>query len=234
MPIFYSDYAIIKVMTLRGLIDGALSHFKLIMGIIWALILVCGGICLFSYMTAKNGPKETLIILNVAPVSSKITLDGEYVSSGSHSVAPGEHKISISADGFEGKDFTITAAADKTTEVSEFLANKTEGDKYYRRSESNVAAMRIIAKTNKDAKKVMDDFDNWYSVTNKMPLSATYNVTGQTESIKITSSNEGCKYVLCIHVSGTVEDTSRAKEKTKSLLSDNGFNIDDYEVIYEL
>lgn len=221
-------------MTLRGLIDVALSHFKLIMGIIWALILVCGGICLFSYITAKNGPKETLIILNVAPVSSKITLDGENVSSGSHSVTPGEHKVSISADGFESKDLTITAAADKTAEVSEFLVSKTEGSKYYRRSDSDVAAMRIIAKSNSEAKKIMDDFDNWYSVTSKLPLSATYNVTGQTEGIKVTSSSEGCKYVLCLHVSGNIEDISRAKEKAKSLLSDNGFNIDDYEVVYEL
>ena len=235
MPAFHCGYVIIIVMRVRGLIEWAVGHFKPVMITVWGLVAACLITSAVLFVIANTSPRETLLDLSVVPSTATIKVNGEESRNGSHKVEPGEYKIEIIADGFEPKSLDIKVEKDKTNSVAVYLTNTAMGMKYYEQSEADITILRSIAKTDETAKQFIDSYDQKFSIYRKLPMESDYQTNQGFVKMTISTAryDKRCKGTLCIKISGfKVSDDSFTKQ-AKQMLTDKGFNLEDYEVFYE-
>ena len=215
----------------RGVINWAVAHFKAVMG-----VLVGGCVALLIGIIAVNAynnysPSKTLLDLNIAPLSSKITLDGIAISQGTNEVEAGSHHLAFSADGFDSKEYDIEVKSNQTNSITDFLYNTENGLKYY---EANDAEMDVLrASNNEEAKQFAAAFDKKISIRTDLPIDVEYGEIGAylAMTVEFGYGAEPCQTRLCLLVD--THDTEEARQALSLALSERGYNLADYEVIYD-
>lgn len=215
----------------RGVIEWAVEHFKAVMA-----ALVGGSIALIIGIFIVNSVKDyspsiTLLDLNLAPLNSKITLDGNTVSQGTNEVTAGTHHLAFSAAGFESKEYDIDVKANETNSITDYLLNAENGLKYY---ESNDAEMDVLrASSDEEAKEYAAAFDRKYKIRTDTPFELEYGDIGTygIANVEFGEGTDKCQTRLCLIV-GTYETEDSRSALIQALLN-LGYRYADYEVVYE-
>ena len=215
----------------RGVIEWAVEHFKAVVGVLVgaSFALIIGIIAINS---SKNfSPSMTLLDLNLAPLNSKITLDGNSISQGTSEVTAGTHHLAFSASGFESKEYDINVEANQTNSITDYLLHSELGLKYY---ESNDVEMDVLrASSDEEAKQFAAAFDKKYAIRTDTPLDIEFGEIGSygMATIKFDEGNEKCQTRLCLIVDAL--ETAESRAAVMSALSERGYRYSDFEVIYE-
>ena len=218
-------------MNVRGLIDWSVAHFKAVMAVLVGLSAVFLFISAVLIKNSDYSPSATLLDLNIAPVFSSITLDGNSVSQGTIEVEPGTHHLAFTAEGFESKEYDVDVKSGRTNSVSDYLLNSENGLLYYENSEADMDALHSV--DDETAKEFVSKFDKKYSLKTHTPFSEKYGYSRHYGMMKVTfgEGSSKCHVRLCLIVKDAESEESRAA--LRKALASRGYNVDDYEVVYE-
>lgn len=201
--------------------------------ILSSLILV---IILFSANNAKNA---TLNLILLPYDNTTATINGKNYKSGSYQFYPDENiEITIKAKGYETKKVKIKLPSDKTTVVSEYLLpNEASAEEQYIHSDKDIEIMRIFF-SSEESKRIVSQYDKAQTLKDYLPIQEMYNQPlsryGSIAGVDMiiisdATTDQKCTRKFCIAAKGY----GVTKEKVKKILSDRGFDIDNYEVIYD-
>jgi len=190
----------------------------------------------------KNSNHKTYLSFNIAPSSADITINNKTYKNGVYEFEPGNYKISVSADDFISKTFSVTVSQDTETEVSKYLYCADKTLNCYKKNETNFKILAQVADNN-----AKDFVENWqkilsirqilpikkyfYTIENPEYLEFVTNSSGELTAARTFiydgSEDESCQYSICLLIGGTVTD----QDHIESTLSEQGYNIDDYQII---
>lgn len=111
-----------------------LSLLKNKLFIIPAIFVILVVIILWMWLWTSQ--LSGILELSVAPASSRITLNGQTITNGTHHISPGKYALKVEKDGFESKsqDFEIKA---KETKRIILALKQTSGDNWYEEHEED-------------------------------------------------------------------------------------------------
>lgn len=210
-----------------GMVDRIKLHpiisASIVIDVILAIALIVG-------IYNNTGMTATVDILT-SPSNAKVKLLGHtYRSGGAFNVKPGKYRAKVTAKGFKTKYVDIELTKDQTTKLYTILENKKTGYKYYiDNAEESKNFKKIIgfeAEKNPELKK--------YTILEKLPFSRFYksNTYRDEEFTILSDPREDCEDFPCLQINGKDMSKEEAKKLASELMSENGFNIDDYEIIY--
>lgn len=205
------------------------------------IIIGAAGVLMLLFLLSlpiyKLLTRKTYIDIATAPTIAKVVINGNEYKNGSHEIEPGTYTAEIVAEGFETKTITVDVKARTYTQILTYLVHKEEGLAYFERSSIDLATLRSIK--NDDAlTKFIANYDNKLRIKNELPLIANYNlnedIPGAANNIVSLEIHDGsklsaCKYAFCLSIVGERSDEQRVRD----FLENNGYNYDNYEVIYE-
>ena len=190
--------------------------------------------------------KVSTVNFDITPLDSKISVNGNHsYQNGQYSLTPGSYEITISHESMTPKTFTVNIAPDTIVSVTTFLSDQDQTYDYYKLREhymdyeklAQIASSANNLTTDQDisAESFIAKFQKDYTdFSTKLPIeyreSEGY---GQDLSIQknITlKAKYDCNYTLCVQalVVGTDDESF-----IKSLLTDKGFNTEDFEIEYK-
>lgn len=197
-----------------------------------------------------NATKTAIISFEVAPIDATITVNGDSnYSNGSFQFHPGAYEVNISHEGLDSKNFIIELDANSNAAVTTFLSKDGDFD-FYRLKDnytsflmlSRIASFEDNQTTDKDtsAEGFLEDFQKASQLA-KQELPIVYNTYEEitqpsllyvtTKNITIAlSDDDKCQKTLCLKATIWVGD----KEFVNKLLEEKGFDLKQYEVIYEV
>ncbi len=189
------------------------------------LLLVIVGLSIFI---TDQSRLATLDIL-VSPVSSEITINGQTYKNGSHKLEPGTYTAEIKKPDFITKTFTLTLVSGKTTNLHTYL-NQTDGSLswYLSHNDDAILATQI---GDEEADQLMENAAKSYPILNILPIiideyDAEYNYT----NYRIDGGNEDrCTHDFCLIITDT---TGGNEENAKTQITNRGYDLNDYEIIY--
>ncbi len=232
--------------------DGSYSRLKEFLSKRWVKAVFVADILVFIAIIAIivwHTTKTAIITFSVAPVDAIITLNGQSdYKNGTYKLHPGNYKITISRDGLESKTFDLELDSDHVATVTTFLVGENNNFEFYELKDnytsfqklSEIASAGNNQTTDHDtsAEEFIAKFQglqSFYSANLPFEYSEYGNSTdGRTTleyGITVRTSNEDtCQKFLCIKVVG------KNTEKTfiNQLLTERGFNLEDYEIHYQL
>ena len=211
------------------------KYFRPIMIVVGIIIALC--ICgIIAVIVHNLQPDKTLISVNVAPTQATITIDGQEYHNGTYEFAPGQYQANIAADGFESKTLDFNVESSKTTPISTYLVNKKEGMDYYENSAADLQVLGSLSEP--EAQEFMQRYNKKLTIRDYLPIDATYNagpMRGETkndlqpQTITDGSTDSRCSKAFCLKVTGRNID----QQTISDTISNLGYNINDYEVIYD-
>lgn len=218
-------------MNVRGLLDWCVSHFKAVMLFVWGSVAVMIIVITTFAVTDNIHPTKTIVDLNITPVAANITLNGQLYRNGTYEIEPGTYSLKIEADGFVAKEYDIEVKANQTTSVNDYLLNSENGLQYYMDNPSDMTT--LYASNDEDAKNFVSAFERKYALYYNTPFDYKYGYAGHHGWMKVDfgDASDGCQTRLCIVVDDV--DSPESREALSKALSDRGFDVGDYEVIYE-
>lgn len=182
----------------------------------------------FIVVTIINHLKSAQIQILVAPTFAKVQIDGKtYPSSKSLNFFPSDNELTanISADGFISQEVKITPSKNSTSYIYVVLEHESD-DTWYNATEKETDRKQAVLDSLSSAE--VEKFVQKYPVTSILPyINNQNNIT----TYRIDYGNiEGCKADICLKIT---DYTGENKENALKYLSDNGFNPDNFEIIYE-
>lgn len=211
------------------------THFS---GVVTTLIII-GIICIGALVALPflgHRPKISSIEFTVAPSFAKIEINGQTYNNGVYEFEPGEYEALISADGFESKKVKLTLGKEENAKLSEYLLNTEEGLAYFERSEADLRSLEAIDKT--EVKEFLESYRKKVSIRNILPIDASYDMSATLglpgnelyeQTIKDGSDDPRCKKAFCLLATGYRLNEAKLREA----VSDKGYNLANYEVIYD-
>lgn len=189
--------------------------------IIFILIIVFTVVNYFA-----NIDKTSEIKILVAPSTSIVTIGGEtYSTDTTIRVKPGTYDVKIEKTGFVSYHSALTAKANETTYLYEYLNEEGDSRTFYRENEKEAGIAQRIS----DFKA--DRFQENYTGTD--PIWGITPYYSYKEGIKITAEKNGDKTKISVYLYTCVEDEiSKLRQKAVNYLEENNINLSDYEVMY--
>ncbi len=185
----------------------------------------------------KQVNRKTYIDIATAPAIAVLTINGQEYKNGSHEIEPGTYTGVLSAEGFEDKTIEIEVKSRTYTQILTYLVHKEEGLAYFERSNVDLTTLRSI-KNDDSVSSFLASYDSKLSIKNELPLVANYNlnegIPGAANNIVELEIIDGsykkeCQYAFCLAVTGDTSNEARIRK----FLSDNNYNYEDYQIIYE-
>lgn len=214
----------------RGVINWAVSHFKILMIIFSAGSVTFIISTIIIYASASYSPSETLIDFNVAPFSSKITLDGNQMLQGISKVDAGTHHLAITAAGFKSKEYDIEIKSGQTNSITEYLLNSENGLEYYTNNDGEMDVLR--ASSDEAAKQFAAEFDRKFAIRTDTPFEVEYGDIGSYGMMTVTfgAGKSPCTKFLCLLVHDY--ESAESVQVLKNALRKRGYDYSDYEIIF--
>lgn len=202
-------------------------------------ILIGIGFILWVVITAISLEvnKNTYLTLGFAPTEAILTVNGKDYRTGTYKFEPGKYTGQIHYEGFEPKTIDFEVKSKEVTTVASYIVNEKEGLSYFEKSAADIEALRNV-KDDEEVNRFLASYDQKYSLMKQLPLDASFDDRAATGfpkqdlvSVKIKNGNmhKKCHGTLCLVVVGKKYNNN----KIKSVLSEKGYKIEDYEVIYE-
>ena len=211
------------------------KYFRAVMIGVGVVVALCI-LALVALGISQINPPRTLLEINVAPSTATITINGQDYRNGIYEVEPGNYTATISADGFTGKSANITVEEGQTAKLATFLPNKSEGMAYFERSAADLNILRTLS--DQEAVDFIKSYDKKLSIRDQLPLDASYDMSEvlgipgneiYEQTIYDGSTDSRCSAAFCLLVSGYELSLDAVRES----IADAGYNLDDYEVIYD-
>ncbi len=196
--------------------------------IIGFFIMVIIIILLYMSDARKTATLQTLI----APSFATITIDGKtYPVNQDIRLEPHHTTATISADGFKNQEIELDLITNEASEVVTFLMPNDGTLAWYedRPKEFDLYQQVVQRQATIDG----NDFLEEYPIANFIPYTyVDYNSATNvwTEYRLDIGKFEGCKRDICIKIT---DSTGGNHEHALNLIRKNGYNPDDYEIIYE-
>lgn len=178
--------------------------------------------------------KTATIDFMVAPTAVEITVNGKKVErTDSLNVAPGDYHVVISMEGMQTKEVDFSLKDDEYHVVKEYLKNEDGSFLYYVEHPDEIAVLKPIA--DGEANKFINDYTKLSSITEKLPLTFSNTYDNETDeiisiSIKWGEGSECEKNSYCLIIT---DFTGKNREKALSMISEAGYNPDDYELVFK-
>lgn len=232
--------------------DGSISLVKAFFAKKWVrlgLVIDVVAILVLIGVLIWQATKVSTITFNIAPVDATISVNGKTgFTNGTYSITPGTYEIKISHDNLESKTFTIDIAPRHAVTLSAFLSDADQTFGFYELKENYASFLKLAEIASADnnttndydtsAEDFIETFQNNYSIwQKKLPVHFTDYQETETgrklvKDITIkTNYDEECKKTLCIKALMAFTDD---KEFVNQMLKDQGFDLDHYEVVYEI
>lgn len=226
-----------------GLLNFADSHYRTIritlIGAILVLAALLGFFVLRPIVAELNAPPR--LSINIAPSNADILIDGQHYRCGLYELAPGDYHAQISADGFNAKDLDFTVTPHGTTIITDYLVHSNEGLAYFERSVVDLATLRAI--DTPEIRDFLQAYDHKAAIVAELPITGSYDANADKNaapvseySFKITdgSRHADCQRVICLLISSYKANPTILKHAVSQKLQEKGYNLDDYQTIYEL
>lgn len=168
--------------------------------------------------------------LLVAPTSATITINGKKYHNGQHKLSAGTYDVKISKKDFNTKTFTLNLKSNQTTNLHTYLDQTDGKDTWYLNHNDDDLIRTQIG--DEEATKQAEDYEKKYPIIKLLPFNyANYDENyNYTEFIIDGGKFDGCKEEFCLKIT---DSTGGNEEAAKSFIQGNGFDPDDYEIIYE-
>lgn len=168
----------------------------------------------------------------IAPSSATLTINDKtyHINSDLH-FKPQNIKATISAEGFETKEITLDLPANETSTLAVYLT-PNDGDLSYYYNNPN--EQKLFSRINDiQATEQAASYREKYPITALLPISIV-EVDKSTYSMKEYRIDVGeftdCKTDFCLKIT---DMTGGNQSAAYNKLRENGYNPDDYEIIYE-
>ena len=192
-------------------------------------------ICLIIFVVInKEFSKSTYLSLQFAPSNAVLTLDnGTELHTGTYEFQPGHYSGTLTSKGFDSKNIDFDIAPRQTNSIRDYLIHSTEGLSYFEKNAANIDTLRLIP-NDSDLANFLEAYDHKASIYNKVPLSYSWYENPTNRAISTLTISDGknhpkCNSTLCLLASMPNENPSIVD----ILLKENGYDINNYEVIYE-
>ena len=208
---------------LKGYFLERMHYFgRIILGIVGVSIVVIAILLVILLKVMKNASLN----IYVAPASAEVLIDGTKYNNGTYTFYPGEHTVTISADGFETKTIGIEMGANESTDLFEFL-NGTEDAKYYEKvdNKDDYEILKQIAAYNEDAKTIVDRIEEAQKIYDYLPKV----FKGEGYHFAIEKSKD-CESILCLKICNFLGNNYYA---AISEIKNLGYEPDVYEILNE-
>lgn len=201
------------------------------------MIIICIASIIIVSMN-KYYSRKTYLVLQFAPNNAVLTIDNSDLAlkSGSYSIEPGHYSGNIQADHFKTKRIDFDVEPYKTNIITEYLTHETEGLKHFEKNASDMATLHQIKNDNLIT-NFINEYDHKASIYDMLPQEISWNGSIEDHDseniyilrIKNGNNNPNCQGTLCLQTSGIKQNYDYLKD----YLTQNGYNINDYEVFYE-
>ncbi len=196
-----------------------------------------------------NSTKKSVLTFNVVPADAQILVNGrEGYTNGSYRLPPNEYEIQISYPNLVTKTFIIDLAKHDVGTITTFLSGEDNDLSFYKLKDhygdfldlTQIASANDNQTTDKDTsagefiKKINAALQPYYR---SLPIEHQEYETldGEKElSMDITikaDHDEECETFLCLKALMVFTDDT---DFVNSLLEENGFNLEDYEIHYKI
>ena len=166
----------------------------------------------------------------VAPLSAEILVDGEKYENGVHEFEPGEVRVMISKEGFIAKEMNVELKANETVKLYTYLMPVDGSLDWYLNHEEDQMILNSIgdAKANEDSK--IYTIDN--PIVEVLPIIyANYDEDWNYTEFRVDGGEfDECDEDFCLKITDT---TGGNYDFALSLVREKGFELSDYEIIYE-
>lgn len=184
------------------------------------------------FLAITNSRKSSTLHTIIAPSFATLTINNKtYHPNQDHRLEPGNYQVKITADGFQEKSLQIELSPNQTTNLYQYLTpNDHDISWYYQNSkEAELFSQVTDAMANQQA----DQYREQYPIVSLLPISVV-EVDKETYTMKEYRIDVGkftdCKTDFCLKITDmTGGNQTAAYDK----LRENGYNPDDYEIIYE-
>lgn len=217
------------------------------------LVLVLDAIAVVAVIIFMiiNAMKTSVLYFNVTPLDATISVNGNIgYTNGSYRMLPGDYEIAISHEGMTTKTFNVELGGDSIVNIITYLANEDGGFEFYEMKDdySSYIALTEMAtagnNTTTDQDTSAEEFvermeeDIAVYTSGVLPIKYyDYEIENEREVLKrkvVIKNGYGtdeCAKTLCIEALMLFTED---KELVSDLLIENGLNVEDYEIIYEI
>lgn len=202
---------------------------------VFALIILLALALIFLPPLAQKLQQGSYLEIAVAPSTATVEIAGQTLKKGVSKLDPGTYTAKISAPNFSARSETVTIKPHETTTLLAFL-EPPEGLKYYEDYPGDIDVLRRI--DTPELKDFLKNYDQKMSIRNKLPMSATYNLNANHPEngnhlvfieLKDGTNMPTCTKSFCLLVESRKQETAVVEQ----FLHKNGYNINDYQVIYQ-
>jgi len=191
------------------------------------LILIFFGIIIFSIINFfLNIDKTSEIKILVAPSDAIVKINGEiYPTNTTIKVVPGTYDVKIDKTGFISYHNSITANANETAYLYEYLNEEDENGTFYKDNEKEAGIAQRISDFRAD--KFHEDYTGTDPIWGVTPYSS------YQEGIKISAEKSGSKVKLNVYLYTCLDDeVQKLKQKALNYLEENNINLKNYDISY--
>jgi hypothetical protein len=208
--------------------DSNTKQRKIIKGTIIFLVTLFIGIIIYSVTDLIiNADKTANIEILVAPSDAKVEIDGKsYSTKANIRIKPGTYAVKIEKDGFISFNGSITANADETSYLYEFLNEQDENGTYYKDNENEAGRAQQVSDKKADIfHETYNGTDNIWNVTPYDNYQGGYKIYAEKDE----SGNPIIKVYLY-----TCSNDRLAKLKDKALeyLEEQKIDLKKYKIEY--
>ncbi len=193
-----------------------------------------------------NARKTNVINFNVVPSDAQISVNGDTsYTNGQYRFSPGEYTVEISHPGLTSKTLLVDLEHQDAVSIVTFLSDNGNFDYYKLRDHfgdytalSQIASAGSNQTTDRDtsAETFITNFENAYNLySTELPV--TYSEYTERDGRRQLSkyitirADYSCEQTLCLKAV-LFEDSDRTR--VIPMLEDAGFNVEDYEIKYEI
>ena len=210
-----------------------IKNNKLVLGF---LVFDLIAIIILIILNILNLFRSATIDISVVPLDATVTINGKkYDNNSSYNVFPSNNaKVEISHPDLESKSFTVDLKRNSTTSIREYLTGKDGDFSYYAKKShrDDLDALRTLA-DNSFKSKDLSAFLKKVAIVEVLPITFSQPAESKYDliSISIAIEYKQCKkQSFCLVVTDL---TGKNTELARSLIKENGYNPDEYEIIYE-
>ncbi len=175
--------------------------------------------------------KSATLRILVAPTYATVEIDGRtYETDSTHKFYPGTYTAKISAPGFETQEFPLALIGGEETPLYTYLLPSDGNMDIYENDETESRRLEMVGDAIADHGTT--NFFAQYPVTNLLPYSTeSLDDYGDPHGFRIDYGEyDDCQTDFCLKVTSY---ESNCLELARDYLSENGFNPDDYQILYD-
>lgn len=207
-----------------------MSHKKLIIAFLSIILIVLIGI--IASLLIKDGSKNATLNLLIVPTDAKTTVNGKEYENGSYRFSPGTIEVSISKEGFETQNFSVSLESNKTTLVYRPLPCEDSSFVCYLDDEKNLELLSYVANYSNRSSEIQN-FTRKAAITKILPINyESYDDDYSKHYLLSISLNKEVSDENTIVL--TVTDyTGISQSLATQILKESGFNPSDYTINYK-